>query len=352
MRAMREEWNVMMKHTLAKKAVSLLATGALALSLVPSLAFADTTATAGEKQDAYNTIVEAMSLTSDQLKEEVQWAVYQASLKLDRADYNDNTDAYIFATEIRLKVAEQSSEINDQLYEEFAEYYQRAITAEASLAEAQAEAKASAKEAKAAQQELKTANKEIKTLSEQLAKAQTSVAAADKILIKSVKVSNLTASGGSGKASLTWKVANAIDGLKYQVKYRKSGTSAWSKKKSKKTSCSVTGLKANTNYQFKVRAFKKISGKKVFTSFTAISVAKVLQAYKAGDYKVNDTSGANVRPSASTSKTPITALRYGQKVAVSKIVTASDGTLWGKVQVKVGNETKTGYVLMSLLKAV
>ncbi len=59
---------------------------------------------------------------------------------------------------------------------------------------------------------------------------------------------NITAS----QAKITW---SAVSGASlYQVRYRKSGTSSWTNKNTTATSRTITGLAANTTYQYRVRA--------------------------------------------------------------------------------------------------
>lgn len=344
---------MMGKNTLAARIVSLMAAGALAFSLVPSLAFADTMTRA--QALAYIDAAKIKADAGNDLSEDDIAKVSEAVDMLDDADYS-SSEQQVFALKVKVRQEQEGKEAAQAEANTLAHKVEtaesNATKAEASLSEAQALASANAKEAQAAISELDDANKQIAKLTKQLAKAQSNAAAQDKILIKGVKVSGLSAKGGSESAVLSWKVSNAISGLKYQVKYRKSGASKWSKMTSKKKSCTVSGLTKNTNYQFKVRAFKKISGKRVYTSYTAVAVAKALQKYKTGDYKVNDTMGVNVRKKATTSGAKIAAFGKGTKVNITKVVTGSDGEIWGYGTGKaLDGKTYAGYMYMKLLKA-
>ena len=76
---------------------------------------------------------------------------------------------------------------------------------------------------------------------------------------------------GNTSAKLTWKKMNGAIG--YEI-YMKAGSGKFKKIKTVKKGKTVTfkknGLKANTKYQFKIRAYSKIDGEKVYGEYSKV----------------------------------------------------------------------------------
>ena len=84
-----------------------------------------------------------------------------------------------------------------------------------------------------------------------------------------------SAKAGKRRAVVTWKKLS--DSVKYQVAYRVKGAKKWKKKAAgKKASLTIKKLKAGKKYQFKVRAFKKADGKKLYSKkWSKVKACKV-----------------------------------------------------------------------------
>lgn len=87
-----------------------------------------------------------------------------------------------------------------------------------------------------------------------------------KVTISSVK---------SGKKYATVKYKKATGASGYQIAYRKKGTSKWSYITTTSLSKKITKLKSKKTYQFKVRAYKTISKKKYYGSYSSIKTCKI-----------------------------------------------------------------------------
>lgn len=80
---------------------------------------------------------------------------------------------------------------------------------------------------------------------------------------------------------VTWDKVSGAKG--YSLQYRVSGGS-WKTQSTTKTKLTVSDLKVNTIYQFRVRAYRIINGKKEYGNYSAIKKINVQ------DYKVSKTS--------------------------------------------------------------
>lgn len=94
-----------------------------------------------------------------------------------------------------------------------------------------------------------------------------------KINPKASKISGLT----KAKKAFTikWKKVSGVSG--YQVSYKIKGK-AWKTKSftgAKKTSAKISRLKSKKNYQVRIRSYKKVSGKKYYSSWSKVKKIKV-----------------------------------------------------------------------------
>ena len=96
------------------------------------------------------------------------------------------------------------------------------------------------------------------------------------IVPKTTKIGTVS-SPASGKAKVTWTKNTPSDG--YQVIYSKSNTFATTSKKvinsSAATSATISSLAKGEIYYFKVRAFKKVDGKYIYGTFSAVKSVRV-----------------------------------------------------------------------------
>ena len=89
--------------------------------------------------------------------------------------------------------------------------------------------------------------------------------------VKLVSVKNR----GSNKAKLTWKKVSGADGYEISMKTGKSGYKKIKTiAKGKTVTFTKTGLKKGRNYSFRIRAFKKSQGKKVYGSYSNVKTLK------------------------------------------------------------------------------
>lgn len=85
----------------------------------------------------------------------------------------------------------------------------------------------------------------------------------------------LTVKAGTKKAVLSWKKVSGADG--YVVCYSTKKTSGFVKEATVtgKTTFTKTGLQSKKTYYFKVKAFKTVNGKKIYSSASVIKSAKI-----------------------------------------------------------------------------
>jgi hypothetical protein len=92
------------------------------------------------------------------------------------------------------------------------------------------------------------------------------------IIPPKTSVSKLTA--GKGRMKVTWQKVSGI--TKYEVQYRPNGASAWSKKTAPSDASSLTikNLKKGRAYQVRIRSYKKDSGTKYRSAWSAVETGK------------------------------------------------------------------------------
>ena len=87
------------------------------------------------------------------------------------------------------------------------------------------------------------------------------------------KTSNLKVKrSGSRTLKVTCKAVSTKTG--YEVKYKKKGSSKWTKKRSSKNSFTLKKLKKKTTYVVKVRTYRTVNGKTYYSSWTAAKTKK------------------------------------------------------------------------------
>ena len=191
-------------------------------------------------------------------------------------------DEAVKATEAQ-KELDQVKEELDQVKEEVAAKEEAAKKAQEALAQAQKEAeernKALAEANKVTEQQRKAAadaqaalaqaKKEAEAARAELKKAQEK---ADKLEFqaKKVKFTKLT-SPKKSQAKATWKKVSGASGyqIQYATKSSFSGKKTLTVKSGKKTSAVIKKLKKGKKYYVRIRAYKKIAGKNVYTAYSA-----------------------------------------------------------------------------------
>lgn len=196
-----------------------------------------------------------------------------------------------------------------------------------------------------AQDENSSLEKQLKSAQEELQTVQGKLDSLESSNLKNLtKVQGLTVNAKTaGKLTVSWKVANSIEGLSYQVRYKEAG-GKWSSVKTKKLTRTFKKLTGGKTYTFKVRAYKKISSKNVYSSWSKNASATVLQSYAKGTYKVKGDL-LHVRKTTSVSSDLLVDILRGTKVKVTKVKTVN-GIAWG--QLTYGGQT--GWVQMQYLE--
>lgn len=133
-------------------------------------------------------------------------------------------------------------------------------------AASKAEAEAAKKEAELAKAEAEAAKKEAETAKSELAKA--------KFNHSSVKLTSVKA--GKKKITLRWKKVKDADGyvIYRSTKKNKEFKKVKTIKKDSTVKWTNTKLKANKRYYYKVRAYKVVDGKNIYTQYSAVKQAK------------------------------------------------------------------------------
>ena len=93
------------------------------------------------------------------------------------------------------------------------------------------------------------------------------------IIHKPAKATIRSAKTGKKSMTVSWKAVSNAN--KYQVQYRKAGTSKWTTKMTTKRSITIKGLKKGKTYQVRVRAIRVVSSKNYSGAFSAKVVRKV-----------------------------------------------------------------------------
>lgn len=161
--------------------------------------------------------------------------------------------------------------------------------------------------------------------------------------VKVIRVKTPTISGKGkrfDRVKVTWTEVAKADGYELQ-RYNKKEQKYVTLKKTTQSSYTDRELKAGTFYQYRVRAYRIVSGTTVYSSYSsAISVA-TKEAIN-GKIKTNKVS---LRKGAGTKYKAIGTAKKGKKVTV----TGSKGN-WYRVTVKIKGKKKTAYVHKKYVK--
>lgn len=92
------------------------------------------------------------------------------------------------------------------------------------------------------------------------------------IMTKPAKVSKVKLKAGNGQATIKWKKIKGVSGYAIYRSTKKSGRYKKIKtvKKASTTSYTNKNLSSNKKYYYKVRAYKKVKGKKVYGSYSSV----------------------------------------------------------------------------------
>ena len=92
------------------------------------------------------------------------------------------------------------------------------------------------------------------------------------IMTKPAKVSKVKLKAGNGQATIKWKKIKGVSGYAIYRSTKKSGSYKKIKtvKKASTTSYTNKNLSSNKKYYYKVRAYKKVKGKKVYGSYSSV----------------------------------------------------------------------------------
>lgn len=212
------------------------------------------------------------------------------------------------------------------------------------LFESQADLEAVSTELSSAKTQNTSLQGKVTTLQKQLDTANATITSLETTALSKVKVSSLKATAsGMGKVALSWKAKNGIDGMRYEIRYS-TGTGAVATKTTKALKKTIKKLKGGKTYTFQVLAYKKLSGKRVYSAASKKATAKVIRTYAKGSYKVK-ADLLHVRKKASASSALLVDALKGAKLKVTKVKVVN-ATVWGKVS--YGG--KTGWVQMQYLK--
>ena len=135
------------------------------------------------------------------------------------------------------------------------------------------------------------------------------------------KPTGLTAQATTNGFNASWDAGTNV--TTYQLRYRKSGTSAWTAKNATTTSYQVTGLTSGTTYQYRVRA-RCANGQ-----WTAYTATKTITIESAGG---SDTSGDSGGGNSSSSKITMKVTLDDWGSETSFAIEKADGTVvkeWG-----------------------
>ena len=90
------------------------------------------------------------------------------------------------------------------------------------------------------------------------------------------KTPSIKVSAGKNEAKVTWKKISRVSGYDVYMSTRKNGTYRKTKTlEAKKTSCLKTGLKKGNKYYFKIRSYRKVVGKKFYSSWSTVKSVKI-----------------------------------------------------------------------------
>ncbi|MCR5665345.1 MAG: fibronectin type III domain-containing protein [Eubacterium sp.] len=79
----------------------------------------------------------------------------------------------------------------------------------------------------------------------------------------------------TAKKKITLTMKSLKGGVSYQIKYKKKGSSNWKTLTVSKTKKTIKKLKSDKKYVFKVRAYKKVSGKKYYGAWSKTVTKKI-----------------------------------------------------------------------------
>ncbi len=163
------------------------------------------------------------------------------------------------------------------------------------------------------------------------------------------KVSNLVKkSCTSSKVTLGWKKSSGATG--YQI-YLSSARNGSYKRIATVTgennvSYTVTGLKKNTIYYYKVRAYKTVFGKTVYADYVFVSGGTTASPA----FTVKAKSAGNLRQYAGTAYKTLVKVPKNAKLKVVYTTRDNKNKVWYKVQYTKGSKKYTGFFIKSNTK--
>jgi len=142
---------------------------------------------------------------------------------------------------------------------------------------------------------------------------------------------------------LSWSKVSSASG--YQIQRYNSSTKKYTTIKTitsgSTTSYTNSNLNSSTTYKYRIRAYRTISGKKAYGSWSSVLSAKTSGSVTG---KVT-TSSLKVRKGAGTSYATLTTLKKGKTVTIT-----GSRSGWYRISIKISGKTKTGYVSKSYVK--
>lgn len=188
-----------------------------------------------------------------------------AAAKADAEKQVNEANAAKAEAEANLKKAQANA---DELKRQADAKAQEVANAQNATAQQRREAEQAKAAADAAQKELAAARAELKKAQEK----------ADKLtfLAKKITLSKVT-SPKKKQAKATWKKVSGAAGyqIQYSTKSNFKGKKTLPVKGGKKTSAVIKKLSSKKKYYVRIRAYKKIGGKNVYTSYSAAKSVKV-----------------------------------------------------------------------------
>ena len=154
------------------------------------------------------------------------------------------------------------------------------------------------------------------------------------------------------KINLTWSKVSGASGYRI-YKYNSKSKSYVYLKTVKSNKYQDKKVSKNKTYYYKVRAYRTLSGKNYYGSYSSSLKAKaVLKTYLSMTKKTAKVKALvlNVRSNAGTSSKRITTITYNKKVTAYGYKNDSKGKRWYKITFKKGKKTYYGYVHSKYLK--
>ncbi|MCD8078212.1 MAG: SH3 domain-containing protein [Lachnospiraceae bacterium] len=171
--------------------------------------------------------------------------------------------------------------------------------------------------------------------------AETDYGTVDSSLVDTVTGVKVKSHSSTSELTISFDALSDVVGYEIWRSTAYNGTYKKIKTVKESTSYTNTGRTSGKEYYYKVRAYVKVDGEKIYGEFSDVAYAYTA---KTASYKIVTTKKTSMRLHAGSSYKTVLSVAKGTALSVQAITTDSKGVRWYRVKTTVDDETVTGYV--------